>query len=124
MNKKELMEKAVILGIPGRSIMTKDALQKAVDEHVAKMTGSISALAETLATAKKDHSFANGTVIRWVQAKIYTYAAIKTPVGWFTTARSLNLYVAQTLSFDGLLKVLKQEDVCDVEIAVKWEVVG
>lgn len=58
-----------------------------------------------------------GTVIRWFNGR-YLYAALKTPVGWFTTATEANTMCPQKLSDTELGNVLS-----DVEFAVAtaWE---
>jgi hypothetical protein len=70
---------------------------------------------------KKTDQFEIGTVLRWEAAGRYTYAALKTPVGWFTTARDFNHYIDQVLDFDGLVKILLRPEVTDIVVATEWE---
>lgn len=65
--------------------------------------------------------FAVGDVIRWVRSGTYTYAALKTPVGWFTTSRlSSNPYVPKVVSFGELLDCLSDPETSDVCVAAEW----
>jgi hypothetical protein len=75
------------------------------------------------AVKKSKDDFATGTVVRWVASDRYTYAAIKTPVGWVTTARYGNSFVPQTLDFDGLLDIVARAETSKVEVATAWEAV-
>lgn len=68
--------------------------------------------------------FEHGTVIRWTASGRYTYAAIKVPLGWFTTARHFNEHVDQFLSFEELLEVLGRSETTDVAVATVWENIG
>lgn len=82
---------------------------------------SMKALRDALASAKRD-DFEVGTVIRWVAADRYNYAAIKTPVGWYTTATNrAAMYVGQVEDFDGLIEALSRSEVSNVEVAAVWE---
>lgn len=80
---------------------------------------SIKAIKEARKAKPRDR-FENGTVIRWTSGGRYNYAAIKTPVGWVTTAREYNRHCPQTCSFETLVDVLSASDVTDVEIAQTW----
>lgn len=124
MSKKELMEQAASLGIVGRSRMNKKQLEVAIGAHGRAQGDSIAELTSALSAARKGRNFAVGTVIRWTSANIYLYAAIKTQVGWFTTARYGNSFVSEVVSFNDLLDILKKDETSDVEVAVKWEVVA
>jgi hypothetical protein len=81
---------------------------------------SIEALKEDLANATRD-TFEVGDVVRWLAAGKYNYAAIKTPVGWYTTAstRAAN-HVHQVLTYTDLVEVLRAPDVSQVEVATQW----
>lgn len=83
---------------------------------------SVKALKKALKKARRD-GFEVGTVIRWTSNNRYTYVAVKTEVGWYTTARSVNRYVDQVLTFEGLVRVLKKAEVSNVQVAVGWETV-
>lgn len=65
--------------------------------------------------------FEVGTVIRWTSSGTYTYAAIKSPVGWFTTARDYNTYVPQQVTFDQLVKILQRAETTEIEVATEWQ---
>jgi hypothetical protein len=87
---------------------------------------SMETLKKELADVKRD-TFEDGTVIRWTASGRYTYAALKTPVGWFTTARAMPdsaQRVPQVVSFDQLLKILAKSETSNVEVATTWEPVG
>lgn len=124
MSKKELMEQAASLGIVGRSRMNKKQLEVAIGVHGRAQGDSIAELTSALSAARKGRNFAVGTVVRWTSRDRYLYAAIKTQVGWFTTARYGNSFVPQVVSFNDLLDILKTDNTGDVEVAVKWEVVA
>jgi hypothetical protein len=66
--------------------------------------------------------FKTGDVIRWKAAGFYSYAAIKTPVGWYTTASNrAAAYVGQVVSFDKLLEILNRSETTDIQVATEWE---
>lgn len=72
-------------------------------------------------SGKDRDRFPVGTVIRWVNAGRYDYAAIKTQVGWFTTARYGNAYVPQTPTWEEMLSILGRNETTGVEIATTWD---
>ena len=86
--------------------------------------GKMERLRDALA-AKVTDEFEIGDVIRWTGGGIYTYAAIKTSVGWFTTARGSmgNGFVAKEYTYEALVELLASADVSVVEIATGWEAV-
>ena len=67
--------------------------------------------------------FEEGTVIRWTAAGRYTYAAVKTSIGWFTTARGYdgNGLVAKQYEYEELLEVLARGEVTNLSVATAWE---
>ena len=73
---------------------------------------------------KTTDEFEVGTVIRWTSSGKYTYAAIKSPIGWFTTAREYNSYVPQQLTFDQLVKVLQRAETTEVMVSDSWNVIA
>lgn len=84
---------------------------------------SIKAIREAVQKAKRD-GFANGVVIQWTSkgsfGTDYLYAAIKSPAGWFTTARRDNPFVDQVVDFNGLLEIIARPETTDVKIASQW----
>lgn len=62
-----------------------------------------------------------GTVIRWTSADRYTYAAVRCPAGWFTTARYPNPFVPQVVTFGELLDIIARAETTDVAVATEWE---
>jgi hypothetical protein len=71
---------------------------------------------------KKTDKFEVGDVVRWVASGKYSYAAIKTEVGWYTTAN--NPYVPHKVgSFDNLVEILNRSEVSDIAVASTWEFV-
>lgn len=80
---------------------------------------SVKALKEAVKRAARD-KFEVGDVVRWTSAGRYTYAAIKTEIGWFTTSRYGNPFVAQVLDFDELLEVIARSETTDVAYASVW----
>lgn len=67
--------------------------------------------------------FANGDVIQWTTADgSYTYVAIKTPVGWYTSATAENMYVRPVYRrYVDLVKMLSKKDVGNIRIAAEWD---
>lgn len=81
---------------------------------------SLKVLKEELADVRRDQ-FKEGDVIRWRAADRYSYAAIKTPVGWYTTAtQNAAQFQQMVVDFDGLIKSLSRSDVSDIEFATEW----
>lgn len=71
----------------------------------------------------QDIEFESGTVIRWVSSGQYTYAALKTPMGWFTTARVMPGYaqrVPQVATWEELLKILLRPETSTICVATAW----
>lgn len=65
----------------------------------------------------------DGTVLRWVSSGTYTYAALKTPVGWFTTARAVPDYAQRTPQVADnreLALILCKKEVSDVMVVTEW----
>lgn len=73
---------------------------------------------------KSKDEFEIGTVIRFTSGGKYTYAVIKTAIGWISTSRYDNGYVDKDLSFEDLLEILGRADVTEVKVATSWEDVG
>lgn len=67
--------------------------------------------------------FSVGDVIRWTTESGYTYAAIKTPVGWATTARESNMYVRPMYKYLDLVKMLVKRDVKTLSVSTDWRTV-
>ena len=82
----------------------------------------VKALRKAIKKARVDE-FEVGTVIRWTAAGRYTYVVIKTPVGWYSTARPGNVFVPSILEFDELVEILSKAETSNVEIATSWETV-
>jgi len=72
------------------------------------------------ANAPRDR-FAIATVIRWTASERYTYAAIKTTVGWFTTARRGNPFIKNMLTYEELEEILARPETTDAAVATTWE---
>lgn len=83
---------------------------------------AIKTLRKELGKARRDE-FPDGTVIRWVASDRYVYVALKTMVGWFTTARPGNPFVPSVTDYEGLVEILTRAEVTDVEVATDWELV-
>lgn len=83
---------------------------------------AVQQLKETIG-AKVTDPFANGDVIRWTGGGRYTYAAIKTSAGWFTTARYGNTFVEAVYDYESLAEMLAKGDATDIEVATEWMVV-
>ena len=83
-------------------------------------------------SVKRSHEqldeFEDGDVVRWVvrgRSRSYTYAAMKTAAGWFTTATTASL-VEQVVDFDRLLEILSGPCVERIDVvagAEPWTVV-
>lgn len=82
---------------------------------------SMKTLKKALKKARGVDTFEVGTVIRWTASGRYTYCAIKTDVGWYTTAQSYNTYVDGRYSnLKGLLEMLAKNEVTDVAVSTEW----
>lgn len=69
--------------------------------------------------AKNVDDFEPGTVIAWKSAGRYHYAAIKTPVGWFTTANN-NPFTPNVVDYDELIEILARAETTDAQMAGAW----
>lgn len=69
--------------------------------------------------------YPDGTIIRWISSEKYTYGALKTPVGWYSTSASrggvVTSQVPQIMSFETLVGILSHKASSQVEVAVAWE---
>jgi len=77
----------------------------------------------TIHALTEDDIFDEGTVIRWVASGRFTYAALKTPTGWFTTARALPesyQHVPQVVTYPHLKRLLSKAGTTQVEVATEW----
>lgn len=81
---------------------------------------SIKAIRDAVKNSHRD-AFDVGTVIRWTSSSKYIYVAVKSPVGWFTTARYNNSFVPQVVDFDTLLEILSRSETSDIKVASTWE---
>lgn len=65
--------------------------------------------------------FETGDVIRWLSGGRYHYAALKTPVGWFTTSASdYNVFVPKQVEYEELVDILAKANATDVLLASGW----
>lgn len=142
--KKDLLARARVLDIPGRSRMSGQELAKAIDRKErwlermenrrTKKLSAAQAVAEDLPLSGIDairqvraqavnDDFKLGTVLTWESDagyNVFLYACIKTPVGWATTSKAGNMYVDQVLSFEELLEVLGRAETQNVQMATGW----
>lgn len=65
-----------------------------------------------------DDPFEPGDVIQWVATGRYSFAALKTPVGWFTT--SATSYTPKTLTSADLFDLLARPETSNVKVATSW----
>lgn len=74
---------------------------------------------------KVTDKFEVGTVIRWTGGGRYSYAAIKTSIGWFTTARGYdgNGIVNKVYDYEDFVEMLAKGDATDIEVATEWEAI-
>lgn len=79
---------------------------------------AIEKLRAEISKAVKD-PFEDNTVVRWVSAGRYNYAAIKTVAGWFTTANN-NAFVPGVVTYEELLDILARSEVSQVAVATEW----
>lgn len=70
---------------------------------------------------KLTDDFEVGDVIRWYASGKYLYSALKTEVGWFTSARDYNPFVPQRVSFDELVEILQRSETSDIAVSTGWE---
>lgn len=91
------------------------------EKHVSNIDEAISMLRTAVAASAPRDRFAIGTVIRWTASERYTYAAIKTNVGWFTTARPSNPFIKNMLTYEELEEILARPETTDAAVATAWE---
>lgn len=119
--KKDLIEKAKVLGVVGYSRMKRSVLAAKIAEAEIGVDKGIETVRKIVAETVRDE-FPDGTVIRWQASGRYTYAAVKAGNGsWYTTAASFNSYVNQILDFEGLMDVITRSEVTEVAVATEWE---
>ena len=86
-------------------------------------TAAVTALKKALGKKNADR-FEVGDVIRWTSSERYTYVAIKTVNGWYSSARTGNYYVDSKFeSFEDLVEVLSRSEVTDVMVSTGWEAI-
>lgn len=84
------------------------------------MSDAVKALGKALSAKNKD-KFEVGDVIRWTAKGSYTYIALKTEGGWYTTSkRSAMSKIGEVLSYEELLDVLNRSETSDVQVASAW----
>lgn len=80
---------------------------------------AIKRLKKDLKAAVRD-TFETGTVIRWLAAGRYTYAALKAGDGnWWLTG-ALGFYGRSRLTYEELIEVLNRADVTEVAVSESW----
>lgn len=85
------------------------------------LEAAIADLRKAVAANAPRDQFAIGTVIRWTARERFTYAAIKTSIGWFTTARPGNPYIKNFLAYEELEEILARPETADAAVATAWE---
>jgi len=81
---------------------------------------AIDSLSKALKKKNTDR-FEVGDVIKWTAAGRYTYAAIKTGAGWFTTASTRNAFVDSKLDdYEELVEILGRFEVSNIEVSTSW----
>ena len=69
-------------------------------------------------------TFKDGDVIRWTSSGKYSFTALKTPGGWYTSAakfgKTIPSGVPQIANWDQLYEILKRDEVTDVQVATSW----
>lgn len=88
---------------------------------MSDITAAINDLRQAVAANAPRDRFAIATVIRWTASERYTYAAIKTSVGWFTTARRGNPFIKNMLTYEELEEILARPETTDAAVATTWE---
>lgn len=90
------------------------------------LTGPLAQLRQAIAEKDTDR-WPVGTVIRWeadANLRVYIYAALKTPVGWATTAQFNNGWVGKLIDYDELVEILARSETQNAQVATAWENVG
>lgn len=96
---------------------------KLLTGHFVGASSGLDAIRKAREGVQRD-DFAVGDVIRWTMTypnadKVYVYAALKTPVGWFTTSRAYG-HVPQGMDFQSLVEVLASPGAAGIEYATAW----
>lgn len=69
------------------------------------------------AVKKSKDDFENGTIVAWTASDKYNYAAVKTPVGWYTTASDRAEWtVKKIVSFEDMLKIIARGESANVRV--------
>jgi hypothetical protein len=70
------------------------------------------------AVKRSNDDFEDGTIVAWTSSERYTYAAIKSPRGWYTTASSAaaSYGVQQVITFEALLKIIARSETSNVRV--------
>jgi hypothetical protein len=92
------------------------------EQQEDQLMDSIRRLRKSVKKANKD-TFEIGTVIKWTAANRYTYAVIKTAIGWASTARPTNSFVPHVMEFDELVEILGRSETSDIAVATAWEAI-
>lgn len=148
-NRRALLEQAKSLGIQGRHKMNSGVLRQRIQDAQSKqnqgeavvghltfspggfiptlssVNQGLEAIREARRNVKVD-DFPLGTVIRWeadAHIRVYLYAAIKTPVGWATTAQPHNPYVDGLVEFEDLLEILSRSETQNVQVSESWKTI-
>ena len=83
---------------------------------------AVKALRKALSKKVADR-FEVGDVIRWTAAERFTYAAIKTGAGWFTTASNTNRFVSSYVEYEELVDILARSEASNVMVSTAWEAI-
>ena len=82
---------------------------------------SLKALQKTITKAQTNRDdFAVGTVLRWTYLGRYTYAALKTGAGWYTTSQQ----GSNRTTWERLLEDLTKPEVTNVAVSTEWTPIG
>ena len=71
------------------------------------------------AVKKSKDDFENGTIVAWTSSDRYAYAAIKTPVGWYSTGSRNAVaagFVKEIMTFEDVLKILARGETAKVRV--------
>lgn len=70
------------------------------------------------AVKRQKDDFVDGTLVTWVSGGKFTYAAIKTPVGWYTTAsdRAAAFGIGKVITFETVLEILSRGESSSVRV--------
>jgi hypothetical protein len=96
-----------------------------IEQRIRMLEMELVKLQEQAERFGEDSDYKVGAVIGWFSAGKYSYVAIKTPVGWYTTASQRAEYygIKKVMTFGELVDILMRDEVTDVKKVKSWKAI-